>query len=298
MRARITLRQFATLAREAAVGWYRDGAPSMGAALAFYTLFSMAPLLLLAISIAGIAIGSDTARGLVIDQLTRLMGEQGATAVSSVLRAADERSTGVLAALTSLATLVLGAITVFMELRRDLDRIWRFEPKPEKGLWRFVRGHVFSVGMVASIGFLLMVSLVVSATVAAIGGLWAEAFPGSGYVMRAGEFLGSFLVITGLFAMIYRILPSTRMAWSDLWVGAAVTSLLFWIGKWLIGLYLGRSAVTSPFGAAGALIIVILWVYYSAQVFFLGAEFTRAYALKFGSLSGAADSAAAPRSSA
>jgi membrane protein len=279
-----SLREFATLAADAGRGWMRDGAPRMSAALAFYTLFSMAPLLLLAISIAGLAIGTDTARDLVMNQLTALMGAQGASAVASVLRAADERSEGLWAAAVSVATLVLGATTVFAELRSDLDKIWRFEPPPSGGLVRMVLARVFSVGMVMSIGFLLMVSLVVSATVAAVGAMWAGGFPGASIVLQLLDFGGSFAVITGLFAMIYRILPSVRIAWSDVWIGAAVTSLLFWLGKWLIGLYLGRSAISSPFGAAGTLIIVILWVYYSAQIFFLGAEFTRAYALKFGSL--------------
>ncbi len=224
------------LAVEAARGWQRDGAPSMGAALAFYTLFSMAPLLLLAISIAGIAIGTDSAREMLMTQLTSLMGEQGAGAVRSVLQAANEHSEGVWSA------------------------------------------------MVATIGFLLMVSLAVSAAVTAVGSMWAGGFPGSALLLRAIEFTGSFVVITGLFAMIYKILPSVRIAWGDVWVGAAVTSLLFWIGKFLIGVYLGRSAIASPFGAAGTLVVVIVWVYYSAQIFFLGAEFTRAYALRLGSL--------------
>jgi membrane protein len=278
------LREFTALALEAGRGWMRDGCGSMGAALAFFTLFSMAPLLLLAISIAGIAIGSDTARDLVMTQLTSLMGAQGASAVASVLRAADEKSEGLWAAAVSVATLVLGATTVFTELRNDLDKIWGFKPPPSSGFVRMVLARVFSVGMVMSIGFLLMVSLVVSATVAALGAFWTAGFPGASIVLQLLDFAGSFMVITGLFAMIYRILPSVRIAWSDVWIGAAVTSLLFWIGKWLIGLYLGRSAIASPFGAAGTLIIVILWVYYSAQIFFLGAEFTRAYAMKYGSL--------------
>jgi membrane protein len=278
------LREFWALAVEAGKSWMRDGAGSMGAALAFYSLFSMAPLLLLAISIAGIAIGSDTARDLLMTQLTELMGEQGASAVQSVLTASDTRKEGIIAAAASLAMLVLGASTVFAELRRDLDKIWRHEPAPTRGIWGHVSGRVFAVGMIMSIGFLLMVSLVVSATVAAIGGIWAGGFPGSSFILRALEFVGSFLVITGLFAMIYKILPSVRIEWRDVWVGAAVTSILFWIGKWLIGIYIGESAIASPFGAAGTLIIVIVWVYYSAQIFFLGAEFTRAYATRHGSL--------------
>jgi membrane protein len=183
---------------------------------------------------------------------------------------------------------VLGATTVFAELRRDLDKIWRYEPPKTSGLWDLARSRILSFGMILVIGFLLMVSLVVSATVTAVGSMWAGGFPGAGVVLRSIEFFGSFAVITGLFAMIYKILPSVRIAWGDVWIGAAVTSLLFWLGKYLIGLYLGRSAIASPFGAAGTLVVVIVWVYYSAQIFFLGAEFTRAYALRHGSRQDAA----------
>ena len=281
-----TAREWTSLAIESGKNWVRDGAASMGAALAFYTLFSMAPLLLLAISVAGIVIGTDTARDLLMNQLTSLMGEQGAGAVRSVLERANEKSEGWWSALVSLVTLVIGASTVFAELRRDLDKIWSFAAASSSGVWGFVSSKLLSVGMVAAIGFLLMVSLAVSATVSALGSTWAGSLPGGALVPRVLEFAGSFVVITGLFAMIYKILPSVRIAWGDVWVGAAVTSLLFWIGKYLIGLYIGRSAIASPFGAAGTLVVVIVWVYYSAQIFFLGAEFTRAYALRMGSLRG------------
>ena len=279
-----TAGQWRDLVVEAGRSWQSDGAPSMGAALSFYTLFSMAPLLLLVISIAGIAIGSDTAREMLMTQLTGLMGEQGAGAIRSVLERANERSEGWWSAMVSIVTLVIGASTVFAELRRDLDKIWKLEVPEKSGLWNFVFSKVLSVGMVATIGFLLMVSLAVSAAVTAVGSMWAGAFPGSAVLPRLLEFVGSFAVITGLFAMIYRLLPSVKIAWGDVWVGAALTSLLFWIGKYLIGIYIGRSAVASPFGAAGTLVVVIIWVYYSAQIFFLGAELTRAYAVRMGSL--------------
>jgi membrane protein len=273
-----------SLAVESAKSWIRDGGASMGAALAFYTLFSMAPLLLLVIAIAGLVIGTDVAQGLLMEQLTNLLGEQGAGAVKAVLKAADNRAEGVIAVVVSLATLVLGATTVFAELRRDLDKIWKHDPPPTSGVWKYISGQVFSFGLVLTIGFLLMVSLVLSAAVTALGAFVAGGWP---IVMRAFEFLVSCVVITGLFAMIYKLLPSVRIEWSDVWVGAAATSLLFWIGKYLIGLYLGKSAVASPFGAAGTLVVVIVWVYYSAQIFFLGAEFTKAYAMHRGSLGAA-----------
>jgi membrane protein len=243
----------------------------------------MAPLLLLVISIAGIAIGTDTARGLLSEQLTTLLGQQGADAVEQVLVAADDRGKGILAAIVSAATLVIGATTVFAELRRDLDRIWKTKKAQVRGVLRILWARLWSFGLVLTIGFLLMVSLALSAVLTAFGALLAQYLPGAPFILRSLEFVVSFLVVTGLFAMIYKILPSVRIEWRDVWVGAAVTSLLFWIGKYLIGLYLARSAVASPFGAAGTLVVVIVWVYYSAQIFFLGAEFTRQYALWFGS---------------
>ena len=278
-------RQLAALAKDAFAGWQRDEAASMGAALAFYTLFSMAPLLLLVISVAGLVIGDDVARGLIHEQLVTLLGEQGASAIAAVLTAADERSEGLIAAGVSLATLVLGATTVFAELRRDLDRIWQHEAKAAGGLRSFIGARLWSFGLVLTIGLLLMVSLVLSAAVTALGAYWAESLPGSPLLLRALEFGVSMVVVTFLFAMIYKILPSVRLAWNDVWIGAAATSFFFWIGKWLIGIYIAKSAVASPFGAAGTLVIVIVWVYYSAQIFFLGAEFTRAYALRRGSMS-------------
>jgi membrane protein len=273
-------REFLELGKEAARGWSEDEASSMGAALAFYALFSMAPLLLLVISILALVVDAEVAGRLVFDQLQQMLGEQGAGAVRSVLQAANQRAEGVLAAALSLAMLVLGATTVFAELRRDLDRIWRYK-KPAGAGWKTVIGpRLWAFGLVLSIGFLLLVSLVLSAAVSYLGSLWAAVLPGAGLALRALELGVSFVVVTGLFAMIYKILPSVPIAWQDVWVGAAITSLLFALGKWLIGLYLGRSTVASPFGAAGTLVVVILWVYYSAQVFFLGAEFTRAYAVR------------------
>lgn len=271
-------REFAALVREAARAWSDDDASSMGAALAFYALFSMAPLLLLVIAIVSLVVDAETARGLIFTQLAELLGEPGAEAVAGVLAAEDKPVQGALAAVVSVAMLVVGATTVLAELQRDLDRIWRYQP-PAGGGWRhLVKVRLRGVGLVLAIGFLLLVSLVLSAAVSVVGGLWASLLPGAGVLLRSLELGASFLVITGLFAMIYKLLPSAPIAWRDVWAGAAMTSVLFGIGKWLIGLYIARSAVASPFGAAGTLIVVILWVYYSAQVFFLGAELTRAYA--------------------
>lgn len=273
-------REFARLFAEAGRGWSDNGAGSMGAALAFYALFSMAPLLLLVISIVSLVVDAETARGLIFSQLSELLGSQGAEAVAQVLAAEDKPAEGLVAAAVSVAMLLVGASTVLTELQRDLDRIWRYAPPPDAGWRAHVVVRLRGVGLVLAIGFLLLVSLVLSAAVTVLGTLWASLLPGAGLLLRALEFAVSFAVITGLFATIYKLMPSAPIAWSDVWVGAAMTSVLFGVGKWLIGLYIAKSAVASPFGAAGTLIVVIVWVYYSAQVFFLGAEFTRAYAAK------------------
>ena len=276
----MTPRAFLDVAKRAVRSWSDDNAASMGAALAFYALFSMAPLLLLVISILTLIVDAEVASRLIFDQLTQLLGEQGSQAVRGVLQNSKEDGDGLVAAVVSFAMLVAGATTVLAELQRDLDRIWRYEPPPGRGLWMMVGSRLWAVGLVLAIGFLLLLTLVLSAAVSALGALWAEYLPGAGVLLRLLELLVSFFVVTGLFAMIYKILPNARIAWRDVWVGAAITSVLFGVGKWLIGLYIGKSAVASPFGAAGTLVVVILWVYYSSQVFFLGAEFTRAYAMR------------------
>ena len=272
-------REFASLFREAARGWSEDHAGSMGAALAFYALFSMAPLLLLVISIVSLVVDAETARALIFSQLSELLGEQGAEAVAGVLAAEDKPAEGAVAAVVGMVMLLVGATTVLTELQLDLDRIWRYQHPPGAGWRGLVMPRVRGVGLVLAIGFLLLVSLVLSTAVTVLGNLWASLLPGAALLLRALELVVGFLVITGLFAMIYKLMPSKPIAWSDVWVGAAMTSVLFGVGKWLIGLYIAKSAVASPFGAAGTLIVVIVWVYYSAQIFFLGAEFTRAYAL-------------------
>jgi membrane protein len=266
------------LLKRSFAGWTEDGAASMGAALAFYSLLSMAPLVVLVIALAGLIIGADEAQRLMMAQLSGLVGEGGATAIKSLLDAAGKRGDGLIATLVSMGTLLLGATTVFAELKTDLDRIWKVKARKSRGLWDFIRTRVLSFGLVVAIGFLLLVSLVVTATLSYIG-----TFLGGGKVLLyILEFVGSMVVMTGLFATTYKVLPSEGIAWRDVWVGAAVTALLFWIGKLLIGLYLGHSATASSFGAAGTLVVTIVWVYYSAQIFFLGAEFTRHFSLSHG----------------
>lgn len=267
------------LTKQTVMRWLDDGASSMGAAIAFYALFSMAPLLLLVIAVAGLVIDPAVAREALSGQVTDLIGPQGAAAVLALLEASDERTDGIIAAAVSVGTLLLGATTVFGELRRDLDIVWRYEAPAAGGVRQMIGARMWSFGLVLTIGFLLLVSLGLSTAVSVVGGLLADRVPAAGVLLRVLEFFVSFVVITGLFAMIYKMLPSARIAWADVWVGAAITSLLFWVGKWAIGLYLGKSAVASPFGAAGTIVVVIVWVYYSSQIFLLGAQFTRTYAL-------------------
>jgi membrane protein len=272
-----------SLSKRAFQGWSQDNASSMGAALAFYTLFSLAPLLLVAIAIAGIFVGRHEAQDVLMVQLTQLMGERAAQGVGTLLDAFSARNLGFLPAAIGTLTVVVGATTVFAELHRDLNRIWRVPTQKASGAWEFVRTRLLSFGMVVVVGFLLMVSLAASAFVAALGSYW---FAGSESIIHTLEFASSSLLVMLLFAMIYKLLPDTRIAWRDVWVGAAVTSLLFWLGKVAIGTYIGKAAFASAFGAAGTLVAVIAWVYYSAQVFFLGAEFTREFALRHGSRQG------------
>ena len=277
-----------SLTKESLTQWSEDYAPSMGAALAYYTIFSIAPLLIIAIALAGFFFGEESARGQIFDQMRGLLGDRGAGVIESAVKSASQTGGGTFAAIAGIVTLLLGATTVFGELQSDLDRIWD-SPKPEHaGVWGLVKGKVLSFGMVLGIGFLLLVSLIMSAGLSALGKFWTGWFPGWDVVLQAVNFIVSFAVITGLFAMIYKLLPRVEIAWADVWVGAAVTSLLFQIGKLLIGLYLGRSSVASSFGAAGSLVIVLLWVYYSAQIFLLGAEFTRAFSYSHGSRKGQA----------
>jgi membrane protein len=272
-----------TLGREAVSCWSADYAPSMGAALSYYTLFSIAPLLLIVISIAGIVFGPDAARGEIYDQLRDLMGSQGAAAVEKLLQNVNRPREGAIAAVVGVMVLLLGATSVFGELQNDLDRIWRAPAQLKSGLWSMLRTRLLSFGMILGIAFLLMVSLVLSAALSALSKWWGPAFAGWQLLAHTLDALVSFGLMTIVFAMIYKVMPRVRIEWRDVWTGAAVTALLFAVGKTLIGLYLGRSSVASAFGAAGSLVVVMLWVYYSAQIFLLGAEFTRIYAHTRGS---------------
>jgi YihY family inner membrane protein len=264
--------------------WVDDYAPSMGAALSYYTLFSLAPLLIIVIAVAGMVFGQEAAQGEIVAQLRGIMGEQGAVAVEGMLKAAREPAKSVVATIVGIAILLLGATAIFGELQSALDRIWRVPaPKNESGIWHLLRTRLLSFGLVLGLGFLLVVSLVVSAALAALGKWWGGWFKDWDVFLESLNFAVSFGIFTLLFAMIYKIMPRAKISWRDVWTGAAVTALLFTIGKVLIGLYLGKSSVASGFGAAGSLVVLIAWVYYSAQIFLFGAEYTWVYANRHGS---------------
>jgi membrane protein len=250
----------------------------------YLPVFSLAPLLLLVIGVAGLVFGADAARGEIVGQLRGLIGQEGATAVQGLLESASKPATSFWTSLASIATLIIGATSVFAELQSSLDRIWRAPAAAQSlGVWGLVRSRVLSFGLILSIGFLLLVSLVVSAALAALGKWWGPLFGAWETILQSVNLILSLALITLLFALIYRILPRVRVAWRDVWIGAAVTALLFTAGKFGIGLYLGKAAVTSGFGAAGSIVLLLVWVYYSAQIFLLGAEFTWIYAHRHGS---------------
>lgn len=272
------------LMRDTVTAWIDDYAPSMGAALAFYTLFSIAPLLLIVISLAGLMFGQEAARGEIMEQLGGLVGTDSARTLQTVLEGLNQPSASAYGTVVGVGVLLIGATTVFGELQNAMDRIWRAPDSPTRGgFWEVVKSRLLSAGIVLGVGFLLMVSLVASAALAALSKWWAPWFGELALMANLVDWALSFSMVMALFAMIYKWLPRAKVAWSDVLVGAALTALLFTVGKFLIGLYIGRSGVASPFGAAASLVVLLLWVYYSAQIFLLGAEFTWLYAHRHGS---------------
>ncbi len=277
--------QWWQLVKDAFSAWQEDYAPSMGAALSYYTVFSMAPLLLIVISIAGLLFGGDAARGQIFGELRGTLGDDAAKAVESFLASVNKPAGGLAATLIGLTLMLVGATTVFGELQDAMDRIWR-APRLQRsaGVWKLLRTRLLSFGMILGIAFLLMVSLVFGAVVSALDKWWGSAFAGWELVAQAINLTLGFLLTTAVFALIYKLMPHVRLRWRDVILGAVVTALLFTVGKYLIGVYIGRSGIASGFGAAGSLVVILVWVYYSAQIFLLGAEFTWVYALRFGSL--------------
>ena len=281
---RMNIKQIWTLVKAAFSSWLDDYAPSMGAALAYYTMFSIAPLLLIVISTAGLVFGEEAVRGEIFGQLRDLMGDQGALAVQGLLESVSEPKEGIAATVIGTVLLLIGATTVFSELQDAFDRIWRTPGKNKnEGWWRLIRSRLLSFGIILGIGFLMMVSLVFSAAMAALGKWWGPFFLNLEILATVLNFLFSFALMTAVFAMLYKFMPRVKIHWQDVWAGATVTALLFTVGKLLIGIYIGKSAISSGFGAAGSLVVVLVWVYYSAQIFLLGAEFTWVYARAHGS---------------
>jgi len=276
-----------SMIKESVTAWIDDFAPSMGASIAYYTAFSIAPLLIIVIAIAGLVWGQEAASGYLYSQLAGILGDEGTKAVQAMVASASDRDEGVFATVVGVVLLAVGATTVFAELQSDLDRVWK-APAVEKseGLWGLLRSRVLSLGLVVSIGFLLLVSLVVSAALAAFGKWWGSIFGDMEWLFHVLDFVVSIAVIAVMFALMYKILPRVKIAWHDVWIGAGVTAVLFAIGKFLVGLYVGKTSVASSFGTAGSLAVLLVWVYYSAQIFLLGAEFTWVYAHRLGSLRG------------
>ncbi len=261
--------------RSAAIAWKNDNAPSMGAALAYYAVFSIVPLLILIIALAGLFFGADAVREEIVRELGRLMDETGAEMIDGLLESANRPERGLTASIVSLFTLLLGATTVLAELQRALDVIWKAPASQRpKGLWGLLRARFLSLGMIMALGFLLIVSLALSTALSALGEWWGGRRQDWMRLLEVLNFVFTFAVITTVIAAIYKFMPSVKIRWRDVWVGAAVTALLLAIGKYLIGLYIGRTGIASGFGAAGSLIVILVWVYYSTQIFLLGAEFT------------------------
>jgi membrane protein len=263
--------------KKAVSGWWNDNVPRLGASLSYYTLFAMAPILVVAIAIAGFFFGAEAVRGQIVGEIKGLVGLEGAMAVQAMLEGAAKPSSSRVATGVGMVTFFLGATGAFLELQTALNAIWRVKPKPTAGIRELVLQRLISFGLVVGVGFLLLVSLVVSAALAALEGYLGRALPEFTLLTQALNVLLSLGVITLLFAMVYKVLPDVDLYWRDVWVGALVTAGLFTIGKSLIGLYLGTSGMASSYGAAGSVVVLLVWVYYSAQVVLLGAEFTRAH---------------------
>jgi membrane protein len=278
------MKQTWILVKTAFFAWSDDYAQSMGAALAYYTMFSIAPLLLIVISITGLVFGEEAVRGEIAGQLQNLMGTQGALAVQTLLQSVSKPTQGLAGTTIGVVLLLIGATSVFGELQNSLDRIWHAPGRAGiRTLWGLVRSRLLSFGMILGIGFMLLVSLVFSAGLSALGKWWSPLFSGWQILANTVELIFSFLATTGMFALIYKVMPRVHVRWDEVWIGAAITSVMFTLGKFLIGVYIGRSAVASVFGTAGSLLALLVWVYYSAQIFLMGAEFTWAYSHLFGS---------------
>jgi membrane protein len=277
-------KQILGLLKETVNEWQEDKTTRLAAALAYYTVFSIAPLLIIAIAVAGAIFGEEAARGEIVGQIQGLVGRQGAEVIETAIENANRPgSNGGIASLISVIVLLFGATGVFVQLQDALNTVWEVQPKPGRGIKNFIQKRVLSFSMVLGIGFLLMVSLLLNAILSAFSGYMTGLIPGAEWLWQLLNFVISFALIALLFALIYKFLPDVKITWKDVGMGAIITALFFTIGKSLLGLYLGRGSFASTYGAAGSLVIILVWVYYSAQILFFGAEFTQVYARRYGS---------------
>jgi membrane protein len=270
--------------REIVSNWGVHRCSAQSAALAFYTIFSLAPILVVVIALAGAVFGEEAVRGQIVGEFQGLMGRDAALLVQEVLKSSAKPATGRLTALIGVGTLILGATAVFGQLQDALNTVWAVAPKPGAAITTLLRKRLHSFALVVGLGFLLLVSLVLSAALSWFSSYLERVFAFPVDLLQVANFVVSFVVITLLFAMTYRILPDVRIAWRDVWLGSVLTALLFVVGKTLIGLYLGRTGVASAYGAAGSLVVILLWTYYSSLIFFFGAELTRVHSRQFRSL--------------
>ena len=271
------------LLKESGQGWSRDNASLLAAALAYYTIFALAPLMVIAVAVAGAVFGDAAVQGQIVTEIDHLVGTETAVVIQNLVANASQSGDSFLATVLSAILLLLGASSLFTQLQRTLNMIWGLATAPEKGILNVLRKRSLAFGMVLVVGLLLLVSLAMSTIITAFGQRLEAWFPGIGGTLPQLDFLASLLILTVLFALLYKILPDAQLTWKDVIMGAIVTTLLFMLGRFLIGLYLARSTVTSTYGAAGSFVLILLWVYYSAQIFLFGAEFTQVYANKYGS---------------
>lgn len=275
------------LIKQTVFAWYEDNAASMGAAIAFYTIFSVAPVFIIALAVSGFVFGTEAAQGLIFTETRSVLGEDIALTLQTLVENARQPTQSTFAAMIGAVAMALGASAVFSELQSAMDRIWRTPLSPHQSTFGYIiRRRMFTFGMVTGAAFVMLVSFMLSVFIASLQRFWKPLFGGSSQLFLQLVELGvSFMVVTGMFALIFKLVPRVRVTWNDVFIGAVVTSLLFNLGKFLIGLYIGSSGIISVYGAAGTMIALLLWVYYSAQIFLLGAEFTWLYANTYGSRS-------------
>jgi membrane protein len=282
MKKTLTFKKFLVLLKDAFWGWDSDGAWRLGAALAYFTVFSIGPLLIIVLVITGSIFGKEATQGRVMAEIQELVGRDGARAIEQIMENVYTSESSIPAAFFGFIMLLFGATGVFVQLRESLDLIWRIKPKPISTIKGYLKGRLISFTMIVTIGFLLLVSLIISAGLTALSRYLGDRLPMLDETLYLTDIFISFVFITVLFALMFKILPDAIIRWRDVWVGAAVTSFLFTIGKWAIGFYLGNSEIGSTFGAASSLVIIMLWAFYSALIFLYGAEFTKLYAQRFG----------------